>query len=118
MSFAIVKIDNVINLEISDETAVKRMKGRRNCRKCGIAYNIATEPKPKEEGVCDKCGEKLFQREDDVNDESVRKRIETYKSETIPVLEHYNTIKINAEQSIEEESVDVEKAIKMLMMFR
>ena len=114
----IMRVDNVINLEISDETAIKRMKGRWNCKKCGIPYNVVTEPMPKQEGVCDVCGLELYQRKDDIDDEAIAKRLKTYKQETKPILKHYNSIKINGEQSIEKEAEDVEKAIKMLKMFR
>lgn len=114
----IIKIDNAFNIEISDEEARKRMKGRWNCKKCGIAYNIATEPKPKQEGICDKCSEKLVQRNDDVSDEAISKRLEIYHTETRPVLKFYNTIKINGEQPIGLVTLDIEKAIKMIMMFR
>jgi len=114
----IMKVDNVINIELSDETAIKRMNGRWNCRKCGIPYNVVTEPKPKVEGVCDVCGLELYQRADDIDDEAINKRLETYKQETMPILKHYNSIKINGEQSIEKEAEDIEKAIKMLKMLR
>ncbi|MBU3913130.1 MAG: nucleoside monophosphate kinase [Nanoarchaeota archaeon] len=109
---------DVINIDISDEEARKRMIGRWNCKKCGTAYNIVTEPKPSKEGVCDKCNLPLYQRKDDSSEEAVSKRIETYHSETTPVIKHYNTVKINGEQSIDEVSEDILKAIKMLQMFR
>lgn len=117
----IMKVDNVINIEISDETAVKRMKGRWNCWKCGIAYNIITEPKPESingRWFCPKCRIELTQRKDDVDDSAIMKRIEIYKKETMPILKHYNSIKINGEQSIEDEARDIEKAINMLIRFR
>ena len=113
-----MKVDNVINIELSDETAIKRMKGRWSCKKCGIPYNVVTEPRPKQEGICDVCGLELYQRKDDVDDEAIKIRLETYKQETMPILKHYNSIKINGEQCIEKEAEDIEKAINMLKMFR
>lgn len=114
----LVKIDNVFNIEISDEEAIKRLKGRWNCKKCGIAYNYITSPKPEKKGVCDKCGEKLFQRDDDVNEETIKKRLEIYHEETKPVLKFYNSIRINGMQDIEKVTQDIEKAIKFATMFK
>lgn len=113
-----IKIDNAFNIEISDEEARRRMKGRWNCPKCGTAYNTVTEPQPKQAGICDKDGEKLVQRKDDVSDEAINKRLDIYHGGTEPVLKFYNTIKVNGEQTIEKVNEDLEKAIKMLTMFR
>jgi adenylate kinase len=114
----ITKVDNAFNIEISDEEAVRRLKARWNCRKCGTIYNLVTSPKPKKEGVCDKCGEKLYQRDDDINEEAIKKRLELYHQEITPVLKFYNTIKVNGEQPIEKVTEDIEKAIKFLNMFK
>ena len=114
----IMKVTNVINIEISDEIAIRRMNGRWNCKKCGIIYNVFTEPKPKKEGVCDVCGLELHQRGDDIDNEAIKKRLDTYKQETMPVLKYYNSVRVNGEQSIENEARDVEKAIRMLMMLQ
>lgn len=109
-----IKIDLVLNIAISDKEALKRMKGRWNCKKCGIGYNIITAPKPKKPGVCDICQEKLTQRADDVSEEAIKKRLETFYSETKPILDFYksNTVRINGEQTIENVTKDIEKAIK------
>jgi adenylate kinase len=107
---AITKIDKIIEIEISDEEAVNRISGRRNCSKCGRIYNANTSPKPKEEGVCDNCGENLFQREDD-SEEAAIKRIHIYHSETEPILKKYPSVKINGEQPIEKVSEDILKGL-------
>lgn len=112
----IVKIENVFNIDISDAEAVKRLTGRLNCKKCGAIYNSLTSP-PKKNKICDKCGAELFQRADDKED-AIRKRLEVYHQETKPLLKHYNTVKINGEQSIEKVTEDIQKAIKFLAMFR
>jgi adenylate kinase len=114
----LAKIDNVFNIEISDEEAIKRLKGRWNCKKCGIDYNYVTSPKPKKEGVCDKCGEKLYQRDDDINDKAIQQRLKLYHEDVAPILKFYNTIKVNGEQPIEQVTQDIEKAIKFLTMFK
>lgn len=84
----LISVDKVIELSIPDEESVKRISGRRVCPSCKANFNIYTSPKPKKEGICDFCGEKLVRRDDD-REEVVRKRLETYHKETEPVLEFY-----------------------------
>ncbi|MEM2599893.1 MAG: adenylate kinase [Thermoproteota archaeon] len=81
------KIDFVINLNVPDEVIVRRLSSRLVCRRCGAIYNRITLP-PRVEGVCDKCGGELYQRDDD-KPEVVRERIRIYKNEAAPLLEHY-----------------------------
>lgn len=83
----VVKIDFVINLNVPEEVLVRRISSRLVCRNCGSVYNRLTL-KPKVEGVCDKCGGELYQREDD-KPEVVRERIKIYEKEFAPLLEHY-----------------------------
>ncbi|HRZ85343.1 MAG TPA: nucleoside monophosphate kinase [Candidatus Paceibacterota bacterium] len=114
----IVKIDAMFSIEVSNEEVVRRINGRRFCSKCTTNYNIyVQEIKPKKEGVCDKCGGKLLKRDDD-NEEAIKKRLEIYFKDTQPLLRHYNTIRINGEQTIEKVNEDIMKAIKMLGFFR
>lgn len=113
-----IKIDNAFNIEISDAEALKRIKGRWSCKKCGAGYNYATAPKPKQEGICDICGEPLSQRADDSSDDAINQRLKTYHDEIGPVIKFYNTTKINGEQSIEKVSEDIQKAIKWMRMFK
>ncbi len=79
----------VINMEIPEELLTERIIGRRMCRDCGAIYNIySAEMKPKKEGVCDKCGGELYQRDDD-NLEAMKKRVETYFKVTTPIIDYY-----------------------------
>ena len=82
-----VKIDKVIDLEVSDEAIIARMSGRRVCEKCGATYHLLYK-KPKAEGVCDICGGTLIQRKDDHPD-TVKARLEIYHKETEPLIAHY-----------------------------
>ena len=75
-----ITFDDVISIEISDETIMERMSGRRVCESCGAS--------PKQEGVCDKCGGKLVQRKDDAP-ETVKARLEVYHKETEPLKDFY-----------------------------
>ncbi len=77
----------VANIDVDDEELVKRIAGRRSCPKDGSVYNLHYKP-PKQEGLCDSCGTSLIQRGDD-QEETVRKRLEVYNSQTKPLLEHY-----------------------------
>ncbi|MBN2016482.1 adenylate kinase [Candidatus Dojkabacteria bacterium] len=108
-----LKLDKVVLLEISDKEAINRLTGRRTCsnKTCQTIYNIYTAPKPKVDNICDKCGSKLEQREDET-EEAVKKRIATYHKETEPLTKYYKDkgilIKINGEQSIEKVQDDIE----------
>lgn len=82
-----VIFDHVLSIEISDEEIVSRMNGRRVCEGCGAPYHVVAKP-PKQEGVCDTCGGVLVQRADD-KPETVKKRLDTYHTETEPLKEFY-----------------------------
>jgi len=82
-----IVFDCVVSLEVSDETIMERMSGRRVCPDCGASYHVAAVP-PKQEGVCDKCGGKLVQRKDDAP-ETVKSRLAVYHKETEPLKAFY-----------------------------
>ena len=82
-----ITFDDVISIEISDETIMERMSGRRVCEHCGASYQLVAVP-PKTPGVCDKCGGKLIQRHDD-EPETVKARLEVYHRETEPLKAFY-----------------------------
>jgi adenylate kinase len=75
-------------LMLDDETAVKRIAGRRTCADCQTPYNVEFDP-PKVPGVCDRCGGQLIQRPDDAED-VVRRRLEVYNESTAPLLKYYS----------------------------
>lgn len=77
----------VVNFEIQDEIVIKRLSTRRVCKSCGANYNILTL-KPKVEGVCDKCGGELYQRDDD-KQESILHRMDVYREQTEPLINFY-----------------------------
>ena len=80
-------IDYAINVEGPDENIVARMSGRRACLACGATYHVVYAP-TKEEGICDRCGEKLVLRDDD-KPETVKKRLDVYHSQTQPLIDYY-----------------------------
>lgn len=76
----------VIQIDLPDEEIIKRLSGRRMC-KCGSSYHIESIP-PAKDGICDKCGCTLYQRDDD-KEEVIRKRLDVYRKETEPLVEFY-----------------------------
>lgn len=83
-----IKLDAVLNIDISDETLIDRIVGRRTCSVCKEGYHI-TNKKPKVEGICDLCGGKLVQRVDDT-EETIKNRLNVYHDQTEPVINYYN----------------------------
>ncbi|MBO0652002.1 adenylate kinase [Streptomyces triculaminicus] len=83
-----LKLDAVLDLEVPEDEVVKRIAGRRICRKDSSHVFHAIYNPPAAEGVCDTCGGELYQREDDSED-TVRKRLEVYHSETEPIIDYY-----------------------------
>jgi len=83
------KIDHVVSIDVDEEELVTRLTGRRTCKNaaCGQMYHIKFTP-PKKEGVCDKCGAELYQRDDD-NEATVRSRLATYNQATKPLIDYY-----------------------------
>ena len=96
----------VISLEIDEKEVLNRLSSRRVCEKCGKEYNIVSLP-PKIPNICDICGSKLVQREDD-KEEIIKKRLEVYWKQSSPVTDYYmkkGTIRIiNGKGSIPEVS--------------
>jgi adenylate kinase len=95
----ITKIDKVVEINIKDELAIKRISSRLSCKKCGAVYNLETNP-PKRQDICDKCQGELYRRADD-NPEAIKKRLETYYKETKPVLKKYESVLITIDGSQE-----------------
>jgi adenylate kinase len=83
----IVKIDAIVQIVVPEWIIVERLSNRRICSKCGTIYNLRYL-KPKKEGICDKCGGKLYQREDD-KPGVVKERLEVYEKQTQPLIEYY-----------------------------
>ena len=82
-----VAIDRVIDIEVADETIARRVSGRRVCPGCGASYHIDYK-QPKQESICDRCGDTLVQRKDDHPD-TVRERLQVYHEQTEPLKSYY-----------------------------
>lgn len=83
-----IELEAVLNYDLPIETIVKRLSGRRTCVSCKAVFHLTALPS-KVEGVCDHCGEKLIQREDD-RPEAVRVRMEAYERSTRPLIDHFS----------------------------
>jgi len=108
------EVTQAIYIEVSEEELLRRLTGRRVCRECQATYHVVFNP-PKEEGVCDRCGGELYQRNDDKDEAAIRRRLEIYMKETLPVIEYYRRrgllTTVNGEQSIEAVNRDIVTAV-------
>lgn len=109
-------IGYVIELDIDKDLAAKRIAGRRSCPKCGSTYNIYFDNmKPKNEGICDNCGESLTQRDDD-NEETYITRYNTYLEKTSPLIDYYKNkgvlYTVDANKTVEETFQNIEDILK------
>jgi len=80
-------LNGVLLLVVDDDKVVERLAGRRLCRACGASYQVHQVPTQRE-GVCDRCGGALFQRDDDQPD-TVRRRLAVYRDQTAPLIDYY-----------------------------
>ncbi len=83
-----LKLDAVIDLFLPIEEIVSRLSGRLTCANCKSVFHV-TNRRPKVAGVCDKCGGKLIQRDDD-RPEAVLVRMAAYQRSTAPLIEYYH----------------------------
>jgi adenylate kinase len=81
-------LDIVLDLEVDNDEVVRRLSGRRLCKRCGHVWHVEFDP-PKIPGICDKCGGELYHRDDDYPD-TVRHRLDVYVRQTRPLIEFYN----------------------------
>lgn len=80
-------LDLVLNFKVSDDDVVKRLGGRRSCKKCGASFHVEFNP-PRTAEKCDSCGGELYQRDDD-NEATVRNRLKVYRAQTEPLIDYY-----------------------------
>ena len=104
-----IKIDYVVDIEVSSEDVIERLSARRVCRSCGASFHLIFN-KPSKEGVCDLCGGELYTRKDD-NKESVAVRINTYQAQTTPLINYYKNkgilLEINGQQDINDVTKEI-----------
>ena len=81
------RLDVVLELVVDDDEVVRRLSGRRTCRRCGRVWHATFDP-PYRPSICDDCGGELFQRDDD-REETIRHRLEVYQQQTSPLISFY-----------------------------
>ena len=86
------ELDGVLSYELALEKVVARLSGRRTCHQCKTVFHTEARP-PKSADVCDHCGGKLYQREDD-RPESIRVRLQAYEKSTAPLAAFYRSRKL------------------------
>jgi len=104
----------MLAFEVSEVELLKRLSGRRVCKKCGSMYHIIFDP-PVNDGLCNKCGGELYQRDDDKED-VIRARMEVYRKDTEPIIDYYEKSgvlrRINAEGTVDQVFGRVEEALR------
>lgn len=106
-------LDAVVNINTSADIVVTRLTGRRTCRDCQTVYHITYSP-PREAGVCDNCGGRLYQRDDD-KEKTIRNRLKVYEEQTAPLLDYYRKlgklVEVSGDDSIEEVYASIRDAL-------
>jgi adenylate kinase len=107
------KVDRALLFEIPDADLIRRLSGRRTCVNCGAMYHLESLP-AQNDGVCDKCGSKVVQRDDD-KPEVIQKRLAVYHTQTEPLAGYYRARgklhALNAAQSFDAVTVAVQGAL-------
>ncbi|HEX5595230.1 MAG TPA: adenylate kinase [Micromonosporaceae bacterium] len=80
-------LDVVLELVVDNDEVIRRLSGRRTCRGCGRTWHVEFDP-PTREGICDRCGSELFQRDDD-RPETIAKRLQEYAEKTAQLIDYY-----------------------------
>ncbi|MGW2016093.1 adenylate kinase [Streptomyces sp. NPDC001927] len=110
-----MQLDAVLDLEVPEDEVVKRIAGRRICRNDSAHVFHVTYNAPKTAGVCDVCGGELFQRDDD-SEETVRRRLEVYHTQTEPIIDYYRAqnlvVTISALGKVDEVTAKAMAALK------
>ena len=107
-------LDRVIFFDVSRDELLRRLTGRRICRRCGHAFHLVSAP-PKVAGVCDQCGGELYQREDDAGG-TVGRRLDVYQTQTAPLLDYYKRrgllVRVDGEGPMAQVADSIKKAVR------
>ena len=82
-----IRLSAVLSVRVPHNVIIERLAGRRTCRNCGALSHVVFTP-PKKEGVCDRCGGALYQRDDD-REETIANRLKVYEDQTAPLADYY-----------------------------
>ncbi len=110
------QIDVVIYIKVSDEIIIERLTLRRVCKDCGTIYHLKNNP-PNKEGLCDKCGGVVYQREDDKLT-TIKNRLSVYNKQTEPLIDYYkgrNLLKeIDGSQSVSQMNQEIKNILNRI----
>lgn len=108
------KIGAIVVLNVARATVIERLSGRRTCTKCKTVFHV-TVNRPKVEGICDRCGGTLVQRDDD-KAETIARRLDVYQAQTQPILDHYRgrvpIHEFDGEQPVDEVTRSIERVLQ------
>ena len=82
-----LSLNRALSVQVPRSVIIERLAGRRSCKNCGALAHVVFSP-PKKEGVCDRCGGELYQRQDD-KEETVAHRLKVYEQQTAPLVDYY-----------------------------
>lgn len=109
-----IKLDAVLDVNVEPEILINRIVGRRICKNCGATFHVEFN-KPRQEGICDNCGQPLVQRADDTV-ETAGSRLKVYDDSTAPVLAYYkkqDLLKtVNGDQAVDKVFEDIKAILK------
>lgn len=109
----ITTINTAVLLDVPEEISLERLSGRRQCRECGTIFHLQFVP-PAVDGVCDKCGGELYQREDDMP-EAIKERLAIYRAETMPIVGFYEDlgvlVKVDGSATPDEVAAEIVKKL-------
>ncbi len=80
-------LEVALSVDVDFDVLLKRLTGRRTCKSCNQMFNVHFSA-PQKDGVCDKCGSELYQRDDD-KEKTIKKRLDVYKAQTEPLIDYY-----------------------------
>jgi adenylate kinase len=107
------ELDRVVFFDVSRGELLRRLTGRRVCRRCGTAFHLVSAP-PKVEGRCDQCGGELYQRDDDAEG-TVARRLDVYQTQTAPLLDYYRRrgllAQVAGEGPVDQVAASIQKAV-------
>lgn len=102
-----IELDGALLVDVANDVIVNRLSSRRTCRSCGYTAGPDTE-------TCPRCGGEMYQRDDD-KPATIQKRLDTYASQTAPLIEYYGgkgiLIKVDGDRPVDEVYADVKKEL-------
>ena len=110
-----IALTAVVNIEVPNAVIIRRLTGRRMCPQCGGNYNVNTNLKPKQEGICDNCGSALITRSDD-NEATIANRLQVYGQQTAPLIDYYAKTGLLRSVHAEGEIADIVAKIHALVV--